>query len=320
MVRRFWLIVLALSLLAPAKASAGSAGIERRCTAIYPSMSQYFAWKDCLKTATEEEAEERLKRQKEDEARPCLAADIARMEGLAVKARAAVNSEMTLEDAQAALIPIARRQGTIAIAKDNIKDRVLVTSIETACDASFHFLINVREGSDKKLRWVRVWAENPPAGYTGNLHQEFGAEFEADREDERVRAEAAKRDADFKAFMAKQEQDREEQRRSSLRNVKISDVKLKCMAAGFCSIRTLEFVVTNLSKQPIKRISFGWMLRSPQMTECPSNLATKETSRQVLQPGERAPQSFYINNGPESADARYCLSVTEVEFPMSWER
>jgi hypothetical protein len=79
-------------------------------------------------------------------------------------------------------------------------------------------------------------------------------------------------------------------------------------------------VVTNVSKQPIRRVSFGWMLRPPQMTECPAKLATKEASRQVLQPGEKAPQSFYINNAPENADAKFCLSVTEVEFPYPWER
>jgi hypothetical protein len=215
---------------------------------------------------------------------------------------------------------IIGHQGTIAIPKDSIKDRVLITSIDTICDAPFHFLINVREGPDKKLRWVRTWAEDPPSGYPENLHQEFGAEFEAQREQERFRAEAAKRDEAFKAMMAKQEQEREEQRQKSLRSIKISDVKMKCMAVGFCSTRILEFVVTNVSQQPIKRISFGWMLPSPQMTECPAKLATKEENLLVLQPGEKAPQRIYIYNAPENGDARYCLSVTDVGTPLPWER
>jgi hypothetical protein len=327
MTRRVWRAVALALLLAPAAAYAESPEIEHRCTAKYPSILQYFAWKDCVKTATEQEVEENLKRQEEDlkrqkeqAARPCLAADIPRMEGLAVKAREAVKSEFSLEEAKAALSIIIGNQGAIQIATDNIKDRVLITSIDTRCHAPFHFLINVREGPDKKLRWYRTSAEDPPAVYPASIHQEFGTEFEAQREEERYRAEVAKRDADIKAYLSKQEQEREEQRQRLLRNVKISDVKLKCMGAGFCSMRILEFVVTNVSKQPIKRISFGWMLRSPQMRECPTNLATKEVSRQVLQPGEKAAQSFYINDAPENADARYCLSVTEVEFPYPWER
>ena len=84
-------------LLVPVTVYADSAEIEHRCTVNYPSITQYFAWKDCVKTATQREAEENLKRQekdlkrqKEEAARPCLAADIPRMEGLVAKARGAV--------------------------------------------------------------------------------------------------------------------------------------------------------------------------------------------------------------------------------------
>jgi hypothetical protein len=92
-----------------------------------------------------------LKRQKEEAARPCLAADIARMEGLAAKASGAVKSESSLEEAQAALSLITGHQGEVGNPKDSIKDRVVVNSIDTRCDAPFHFLINVREGPDKKF-------------------------------------------------------------------------------------------------------------------------------------------------------------------------
>jgi hypothetical protein len=126
------------------------------------------------------------------------------------------------------------------------------------------------------LRWFRTFAEDPPAGYPASIHQEFGAEFEAQREQERFRAETAKRDEESKAIWAKREQEREELHQKSLRSVKISDAKMKCSGKGSCSMRTLEFVVTNVSQQPIKHISFGWMFLSPQMTECPAKLTTKE--------------------------------------------
>jgi hypothetical protein len=317
MARQVW-TALALALwLAPSPAWADDADIEHRCTAAYPNMSQYFAWKDCVKTATQREAEDDAKRQKEEAARPCLADDISRMEALAAKAQEAVRTEFGLEEAQAALYPIIGYQGAIAIAKDNIKERVLVTSIDTRCDAPFHFLINVREGLDKKIRWVRVWAEDPPAGYPANLHQEFGAEFEQQREQERLRAEADRHDEEFKALLVKQEQEREEQHQKFLRSVKISNAKMKCLATGSCSMRTLEFVVTNVSQQPINRISFGWIFLPPQLTECPAKLATKETNYQlVLQPGENAPQTIHIYDAPENGEARYCLRVTEIGVPF----
>jgi hypothetical protein len=315
---------LALTLLlTPTSAHAANPEIEHRCTVQYPSVTQYFAWKDCVKTATEREAEEEFNRQdkelklyRADAARPCLAADISRMEGLAVRAHEAVKSEFNLEEAKSALSIVLGDEGTIQIADDNIKDRVLITAIYTKCDATFHFLINVREGSDKKLRWFRTSAEDAPVGYQAGIHREYGTEFEAQREQVQFRAETAKRDEELKATWARQEQEREEQRQKLLRSAKISNAKMKCFGTASCSMRTLEFVVTNVSPQPIKHISFGWMFLSPPMTECPAKLATKETKYQlVLQPGEKAAQSIVISGAPENADAKYCLSVTEIGLP-----
>lgn len=313
-------------LLAPVAARADTAEIEHNCTTQYPSITLYFAWKDCVKVATEREKEYELKRQEEDRkaqrleaARPCLAADIPRMEALATKARAAINSETRLEDAQTTLASIVGIQGEITIPKDSIKEHVLVTGIDTRCDATFHFLINVREGSDKRLRWLRTWAVDAPPGYQAELHREFSAEFEELRDQERMRAEAAKFQEDLKARMAKEEQEREEQRQKLLRSVKISNVKMKC--SGTCSFRTLEFVVTNISQRPVKRVSFGWMFLPPQMTECPAVLATKETEyMMVLQPGEKATRSIIISDAPENPDAKYCIRVTDLEVNYPWER
>src|SRR4051812_29914716 len=111
MTHRWWLQgVFALTMLvAPGTACADSADIEHRCTVRYPSITQYFAWKDCVKTETQEEAEENnrrltreLKREKDEAARPCIAADISRMEGMAEKVKAAIKPEWGLEEAQTA--------------------------------------------------------------------------------------------------------------------------------------------------------------------------------------------------------------------------
>src|SRR5258708_27563430 len=122
MTRQVWVTAALALLLVPGTACADSAEIEHYCTTKYPSISQYFAWKDCVKTVTQQEAdrdlkrrEETLKRQKEEEARPCLAADIPRMEGLASKASEVVKSGSTLEEAQAALNSVLGYLGEITI-------------------------------------------------------------------------------------------------------------------------------------------------------------------------------------------------------------
>jgi hypothetical protein len=308
-------LALAL-LLAPAAACADSSDIEHHCTVKYPSMMQYFAWKDCVKTETKREAEEDFKRQQEDlkrskeeAARPCIADDITRMEGLASKTKAAITSDLTLEEAKDALSSITGQPGQIQIASDSIRERVLVSSIETKCDADFHFLINVREGVGKKLRWLRVAAQNPPVGYQSGIHGEFGSDFD----EERARVERRRFEEDYKANLAKQEREREEQRRMLLRNVKVSDIRMDCGPAGSsCAFRGIEFTLTNTSQQPVKDISFGWMFLTSQMTECPAAIATKQTLyMQVLQPGEKLRQKIYVTDAPESRDARFCIRVTD---------
>jgi hypothetical protein len=198
-----WRGILALALLlTPAVAVADSAEIEHLCTVKYPSIMQYCVWKDCVKTETQQEAEynarreeEEAKRRKEEAARPCIAADIPRMEALAQKVKAAIRSELTLEEAKAVLEPITGRQAEVQIPKDNIRERVLVDSIDTRCPSAFNFLINVREGADKKIRWLRVVAQDAPAGYRDGLLSEFSSDFERQRQEEWSRAE----DARFKA-------------------------------------------------------------------------------------------------------------------------
>lgn len=307
-------------LIAPAVACADSSEIEHLCTLRYPSMTQYFVWKDCLKTETAREAEEAGKRQAEElrrigeeAARPCIAGDISRMESLAAKVKAAINVSSSLEEARAGLKLIIGQGGAVQIPKDNIKERVLVNSIDTKCDSQFHFLINVREGLDGKLRWVRVWAENAPDGYPKGLHSEFSSDFDAAREQERWRAEEIRRNQEIDAVLAKAAREREESRQKFLRSVAISNVKMKCFSDDSCSMRTIEFAVTNVSQQPVKGIGFGWMFLPPKATECPASLGTKENKYLlVLQPGEKALQTITVLDAPENRDAKYCLSVTEL--------
>src|ERR1700712_2151403 len=322
-----WVVALVL-LLAPTAAWADSAEIEQRCSVRYPGVTQRLAWKDCVKAETHHEADDELRRQAEDQnrlkkeaARPCLAGDIARMEEVARQVKEAVRSEASLEEVKETLVPIIEAQGKIQIASDNNKERVLVTSIPTRCDLSFHFLINVREGADKKLRWLRVWAVDAPAGYPDDLHSDLSLDFDTQRQQKLQRAEDAKRQDDARTRIAKLEQEREEQRQRFLQGVKIVNARIKCAKGDSCSSGTIEFVVTNISPQPVRDISFGWMILPPQMKECPIKLATNEEGpRSVLQPGEKISKTISFVGAPETRDAKYCLRVTDFRAVNPWER
>jgi len=169
--------------------SASATEIEERCASRHPhSVWDFFARRDCIKAETRKEREELERRAKEERARPCIADDLSRMEGLATKAEAAVNAAMQLNEAQAALASILGRQGQIVPSKDDIKERVVVNAIHTKCDSPFHFLINVRADQQGKVRWLQIWAENAPTGYRSGLHPRYSVDFEAQRIEEQLRA------------------------------------------------------------------------------------------------------------------------------------
>ncbi|MET4605772.1 hypothetical protein ABIB90_005272 [Bradyrhizobium sp. JR4.1] len=324
-----WFVIATLGLLnlSPAALAEGSE-IEHRCTALYPSMTQYFARKDCVKTQTEYEEKEAFrrhgeerKRSNEEAARPCVAADIRRMESLAAKVKAAVLPDVPLEEVQAAVGLVLGKQGVIEIPDNDIRERVLITSIPTQCGTDFHFLINVREGKDKKLRWLRVSAENAPSGYPAKIHSELGNEFEEQREQESRRAEEAKFQQRIQARMDEEERKAKEVRREFLKSVKISNVRLTCDKPDRCSIRTIEFKITNVSQKPVKDVSFGWLLLPTKTANCPDELATNQRSvGSVLQPGQSRAERIMILATPDDGDAKLCLKVTDLRGLERWEQ
>ncbi|MCA1437005.1 hypothetical protein I6F33_29075 [Bradyrhizobium sp. BRP20] len=276
-----------------------------------------------MKTQTEYEERDAIRRQAEERkraneeaARPCIAGDIPRMESLAFKVKAAVLPDVPLEEVRAAVGLTLGKVGDIEIPDDDIKERVLITTIPTQCRSDFHFLVNVREGRDKKIRWLRVSAENAPAGYHPKLQSELGREFEAEREQQRIQAAQKKNEEEFRAHFA----ELNESRQDLLQSVKVSDVRSLCDTKS-CATRTLEFKITNVSKRPVVDVSFGWMFLPSKFAECPSELATNERGiGLVLQPGQTEKKTIYVFNAPETREARLCLKVTNLRRPYSWER
>lgn len=308
---------MALS-LQPSAVRADAADIEQRCNRLYPSITQYFSRRDCVKHETQKEAAEQEKRAREERARPCIAADIARIEGLAQKANTVVNQNFSLEQAQSVLAVVFGNKAGIGIPDDDLKERVLIQSIRTKCDSDFYFLINIRAAQDGTLRWYRTWAENAPTGYKGGYKSEFSTEFDQERALEQSRIEAKKRQESLDAALAKAEHDRQEQRRKLLNGIKISNGKVVCL--GTCAFGQIEFDVTNASSSPVAEISFGWMIRPPNMAQCPTNLATNKTLHKVLQPGQVVKDTVYFTDAPQDVASRICIQVTDMRTPYPWEK
>jgi hypothetical protein len=289
---------------------------------MYPSVTQYFAYRQCVKEQTKiereriaKELEEKLKKVKEDAARPCIASDLARMEALAKRAMVEIKPQFSLEDAQKALRPVLSYDGTILVPDDNIKERVLIYRIPTKCDSSFYFLINLRTAPDGTLRYYRTWAKDAPVGYKGEYHQELSKEFEEDRKGLARLEEKAKLDESLRAAAAKSE----EERRNVLRAIKISDARLGC-SSSTCTFRTIEFNLTNMSGKPVGAVSIGWMFLTPEMKACPTNLAPNQTFREVLQPGQTSHKAINLYDLSVPADGRFCLSVTSFDLSRPWDR
>jgi hypothetical protein len=115
------------------------------------------------------------------------------------------------------------------------------------------------------------------------------------------------------ADLAQMEKDREEEHKKFLRSVKVSNIKMKCPSPNSCSFRTVEFVLTNVSQNPVRNVGMGFMFLPAGTTQCPAKLATtNQYVAQVLQPGERATKSFSLFDAPDNQDAKYCLGVTEL--------
>ena len=76
----------------------------------------------------------------------------------------------------------------IAPPKDNIRERILITTLRTKCASDFHFLINVRANADGIVMWYRAWPQSPPQGYqlSGSGFDEL--DFDAIRSDFRTNA------------------------------------------------------------------------------------------------------------------------------------
>lgn len=167
----------------------------------------YLGWVAIRDSREAERAQARAQaeRAKEKEARICIAGDLPRMEKLAESIQAAVHENMTLEEAKAVTDKATGSVGHIVPPEKDIKERVLIYSLRTQCDSKFYLLVNVRADEKGALRWLRVWAKDPPEGYSDGLHDEFSTDFEAHRQylarvqlEAQQAAEAARRRADVK--------------------------------------------------------------------------------------------------------------------------
>jgi hypothetical protein len=152
-----------------------------------------YSW-NVMKEAREA-ATVKLAEQQERQARACIADDLPRMEKLARSIQAAIHDDMKLEDVKAVIDKFAGDTGQIFPPKERIKERVLIYKLASRCDSDFHLLVNVRADDQGAMRWLRIWAKSPPAGYLDGLHEELSTEFEQDRTWKALQASKAEANA-----------------------------------------------------------------------------------------------------------------------------
>lgn len=123
-------------------------------------------------------------------ARPCLAADVTRIENVARKIKESITKDMSIEDVTAKL-KILGLEGGVQIPEDDLKQKVFVANISTNCVSDFYILLNIRFFSDReisdngyKVRWLRFYMNNPPNGYYFPIaNNDFESEVARKRQD-----------------------------------------------------------------------------------------------------------------------------------------
>jgi hypothetical protein len=146
--------------------------------------------------------------QAEARTRLCVAGDLPRIENIARSIQGAVHDGMKLEDVKATADKLAGATGGIIPPKDDIKERVLIYELSSQCDSTFHLLVNVRADEQGALRWLRIWAKNPPVGYPEGLHEELSNDFEEERSLKVLQASKAETDALEARRLAQEKQHR----------------------------------------------------------------------------------------------------------------
>jgi hypothetical protein len=194
-----------------------------RCKQLFPTFSQTFERFQCESTEEKKrlaqqaaEEEKRVAQQAEAEhekrrlaaeeaARPCIAADLPRMENLIVSAKNATAPDMSLEQAKEAIEAAIPLKAGLVTSNENIKEQVLFFTVRPKCSTAFYLVANVLGHEDGQLSWFAVWAQNSPKGYAEGRHEEMGRFYDWERT-QKITAQfkAAEDDRNRKAAAAQQ--------------------------------------------------------------------------------------------------------------------
>ncbi len=245
------IITLAVSLLiAPAVVSANELEIsaaEKSCREVYPDWTDFFDRRECVEKATsairkriQEDKRREAKEKREADARECISNDLPRMEAAYVKIFDAVEQEFqaTLNDKDGGDISSDQIEKILKAtitdifiqkvsSNDNIRQKVLVSTVRTKCNSDFHFLLNIRLDESGNVSWLRGWSETPPTGYKDPIVNSRGyLSYQAMQESARAKKAEAKKKADEEALKEKEkkiEAERLMQARSEFLN-KVAEV------------------------------------------------------------------------------------------------
>ena len=300
------------------------------CKYMFPSFfTDYYARDACIseakKTAAERRKAEELDSQRwteiakqvaaEEVARPCLASEIPKAEEKLVNLSVSIGTSTDYVTARELLTKIDPNAQEI-IPDDGIKEKVFVAKLATSCVSNFYFLINIRFNEQHKVRWLRVWAENPPLGYErqSSISGSWIARFSNEIEEYQIKASAA---AEENARVTRQIQANLRDKNEALKS--LSFVSFQAKKLDYWDEPEFEFVIKNGSSRVIKRLMFGWDFYQAKCDSKPSikmKYPAFDWETFVLAPGE---SRLFTFGSKEKIPANFafprpfCFSLLDIE-------
>jgi hypothetical protein len=171
-----------------------------QCKNLFPAFSQTLERYRCEstqeKTRLEEKAaaahEEQLRvaaaareeqsRKAEEAVRPCIAADLPRMESIIQTARNATSADMSIEHAKEEIEKATSLRLRSDTSLSDIREPVLIFRVQSNCRSKFNLLVNVLADQQRIVKRFGVWAYDSPTGYAGGFHAELGRNYVYERQ------------------------------------------------------------------------------------------------------------------------------------------
>jgi hypothetical protein len=297
--------------------SSGSPALAQdTCRDRYPNIWQLLSKWDCEKEGQLREKKIKEEEEREARARPCIAAELPRLESELRHARELIKADMSLDEVQIVLNRHFGKRGSVVVSDNNIKEKVYVNFFSPNCASSFRFLINVNADHTGKLINYMVWAQNSPRGYPEGSVSELSLNFEQQRRQAQLKADLeAKRIEDIKKKdeLAVREAEITRRTKEAFQGIYLEEHKLECRLAWSCNLYEIRAAVSNRSTETLTVIEIGWVF-VPRGSSCPTLMSKRSTNTQLVRPGDTTWLSIIGFDGPNNMNYNFCITLESIKI------